>query len=193
MNTSKNNKVAVITSAQGKKGELQFSPITLRDDYRKKWNERISHDFICLTIDGELVNESLYRKGGIGGKWNGEYMLILKYVEDVYDENLIKGKSYAERRHLSGRWCIINKQGKEMVVFDAHKSVYLKGGVIYCESDNYYNIETGEFYCRSYKQPLESDEFLFLQISYDATHKFSANGVMKICKKDGSFEVFEKS
>jgi hypothetical protein len=192
MSKSASNKVAVVTSTGGKKGKLQFSPITLDEKYAKKWNESGS-GFFCLTIDEKLVSESLYRKGGLGGKWQDGYMMILKYVEDMYDKNLTKDMTHAKRHHLDARSCIINKQGKEMFVQDGGiDHAYLQGGVVYSVGDGYYNIETGELYCRSYSRKLESDEFIFLDISWDVEKKSFKGGVMKINKKDGSFEVFPK-
>lgn len=46
---------------------LQLNPISLREDYRKKWNI-IQNDFVHLTINGELVNNTLYRVGGMVSK-----------------------------------------------------------------------------------------------------------------------------
>ena len=44
---------------------LQITPIQINEDYAKKWNERL-RDFVCITKNGELLNPTLYRVGGIG-------------------------------------------------------------------------------------------------------------------------------
>ena len=56
---------------------LQLSNIQVNEEYCKKWNERMT-DFVVLTKDGELVSNSLYRVGGMGGKPDGKnYFLLL--------------------------------------------------------------------------------------------------------------------
>lgn len=177
-------------------GELQFSKITVNEDYLKKWNENMQ-DFICLTRNGQLISNSLYRKGGMGGEFRDGYMMLLKYVEAIYDFDFIKqcypnkGNKELElqRRHLEGRWCIIDKNGVEKVAFKQFANPYLTAGQVYSLDNKYYNIETGELYCRSYTR-MESEEFIFLDNAYDDDH--SKRGIMKINKKDGSYELFPK-
>lgn len=166
---------------------LQLSPIQVDEDYCKEWNERMT-DFIVLTKNGKLINESLYRLGGLGGKPDGEnYFLLIKYVEDFYPEHIIE-ITKSNPKHLSGRWCILNKDGVEKVVCDEFKSPYLiENSCIYSIDQNYYNIETGEFYCHAYTK-MESSEFLFLDNPYDKD--LTKKGVMKINKKDGSWSLF---
>lgn len=167
---------------------LQLSPIEVDKDYCKKWNETM-RDFVVLTRNGERVNNSLYRIGGIGSRPIGNnYFMLLKYVEDFYPKNIIK-HTKSDPKHLSGRWCIIDKDGNEKVVFDSFKSPYLvKNSCIYTLEQRYYNIETGELYCQSFTS-MESKEFLFLHNAYDANT--SRRGVMKINKADGTFELFK--
>lgn len=174
---------------------LQLSPITLNDEYREEWNESMN-DFVVLTKNGELVNNSLYRVGGFGADLKQDYFMLLKYVEEIYDFDFTKrcypNKSRKEiessRKHLQSLWCIIDKNGVEKKVFEKFKSPYLKkGSCIYSVDNNYYNIETDEFYCRA-STVMESSEFLFLSNPYD--NDSSKKGVMKISKKDGSWSVF---
>jgi hypothetical protein len=174
---------------------LQLSPIQVNEEYCKEWNERMT-DFVVLTKNGELISNSLYRVGGFGVDQKQDYFMLLKYVEAIYDYDFIKkcypNKSRKElelqRKHLEGRWCIIDKNGVEKKEFDQFKSPYIKkGSCIYSVDSNYYNIETGEFYCNSSKS-MESSEFLFLENPYDKD--LSKKGVMKINKKDGSWSVF---
>ena len=176
---------------------LQLSPIQVNQDYLNEWNNNCN-DFVCLTKNGELLRPTLYRIGGLNNPKLGKdkYFMLLKYVEAVYDYDFIKkcypNKSRKElelqRKHLEGRWCIIDKNGVEKKEFDQFKSPYIKkGSCIYSVDSNYYNIETGEFYCNSLKS-MESTEFLFLENPYDKD--LSKKGVMKINKKDGSWSVF---
>lgn len=174
---------------------LQLSPIKVNDEYCNEWNERMT-DFVVLTKNGELISNSLYRVGGFGGDIKQDYFMLLKYVESVYEMDFLKrcypNKSNKElelqRKHLEGRWCIIDKNGVEKKEFDQFKNPYIKkGSCIYSVDSNYFNIETGEFYCNSSKS-MESSEFLFLENPYDKD--LSKKGVMKINKKDGSWTVF---
>lgn len=174
---------------------LQLSPIQVKEEYCKEWNERMT-DFVVLTKNGELISNSLYRVGGFGGDIKQDYFMLLKYVEAVYEMDFLKkcypNKSNKElelqRKHLEGCWCILDKNGVEKKVFDHFKTPYIKrGSCIYSVDSNYYNIETGEFYCNSSKS-MESSEFLFLENPYDKD--LSKKGVMKINKKDGSWSVF---
>lgn len=175
---------------------LQLSPIIIKDDYRKEWNIS-SDDYVCLTKNGELISNSLYRVGGMGADIKKDYFLLLKHVEDIYDFNFIKkcypNKSNKElelkRKHLESRWCIIDKNGNEKVEFKQFDSPYLvSDSCIYSINSNYYNIETGELYCNSHSA-MKSADYLFLENSYDKDT--SKRGIMKINKKDGSWELFK--
>jgi len=59
--------------------------------------------------------------------------MLLKYVEDIYTFDFIK-KCYPnssnkelelQRKHLEGRWCILNKEGVEKIEFDSFKNPHL--------------------------------------------------------------------
>lgn len=179
-----------------KDNSLQLSPIAINEDYRKEWSIR-EKDFVCLTRGGELINNSLLRVGGIGGLNKDGYSLLLKHVEAIYDYDFIKtcypNKSAKElelqRKHLEGRWCIFDKNGIEKVEFKQFASPYLlKDSCIYSVNNNYYNIETGELYCQAYHS-VSSTDFLFLENDFDKD--VSKRGIMKINKKDGTFELFK--
>jgi hypothetical protein len=77
-----------------KTGKLQLSPIKLKEDYLKKWNNNLN-DFVCITRDGELINESLFRVGGLGNKniSDKKYFILLKYNEDFYRDDITKDKN----------------------------------------------------------------------------------------------------
>lgn len=165
---------------------LQFSKIELKNDYCKKWNIT-SNDFICLTKNGELINNSLYRIGGLNypDLKKDNYFQLIKHIEAFYDDGITKDKT--RKRHLESRWCILDKNGVEKVEFKAFQSPYLSGGVIYSVDGKYYNIETGELYGSSYSS-ISSKNYIFLNNEYDDDK--SKRGVMKINKKDGSIELF---
>lgn len=167
-------------------GELQFSKISVNEEYLAKWNEHM-RDFICLARNGQLISNSLYRIGGIGGEFRDGYMMLLKYVEAFYDDHIMKMSKSKNNRHLAGRWCIIDKNGVEKIVFEQFKSPYLTGGQVYSLDGKYYNIETGELYGRAFTS-MKSAEFIFLDTTYNDDH--SKRGIMKINKKDGSYELF---
>lgn len=166
---------------------LQLSTITIKDDYRKKWNIHLD-DFLCLTKNGELISDSLYRVGGQSTpdlrKVN--YFMLLKHVEGFYPKHIIE-YTKSDPKHLESRWCIIDKNGNEKVEFKQFDSPYLvSDSCIYSINNNYYNIETGEFYCQSYSS-MKSSEYLFIENAYDKDT--SKRGIMKINKKDGSWEL----
>ena len=168
---------------------LQLSPIIIKDDYRKKWNIHLD-DFLCLTKNGELISDSLYRVGGQSTpdlrKVN--YFMLLKHVEAFYPKH-ITDHTKSDPKHLESRWCIIDKNGIEKVEFKQFDSPYLvSDSCIYSINSNYYNIETGELYCNSHSA-MKSADYLFLENSYDKD--ISKRGIMKINKKDGSWELFK--
>lgn len=174
---------------------LQVSPIQVNPEYLKEWNERKT-DFVVLTKNGKLISNTLYRVGGFGADIKQDYFMLLKYVEATYDIDFLK-KCYPnkcviqlelERNHLECRWCIIDKNGIEKKEFNEFVNPYIKkGSIIYSVNSNYYNIETDEFYCNTSKS-MESSEYIFLENDYDKD--LSKRGVMKINKKDGSWELF---
>lgn len=165
---------------------LQLSPIKLNDDYREKWNITLN-DFVCLTRNGQLISDFLYRVGGGGvPDVNKDYFMLLKYVEAFYPDSITKEEK--RKPHLEGRWCILNKEGVEKVEFPHFKNPYLvRNSVIYSIDNDYYNIETGQLYCKSYSS-LKSSDYLFLSNDFDKDK--SKRGVMKINKKDGTWELF---
>ena len=171
----------------GTNDSLEFSPISIREDYRLKWNIN-PDDFICLTKNGQLLRNTLYRIGGMDTPKLGkdEYFMLLKHVEAFYPDSITKITK--DKSHLESRWCILDKNGNEKVEFDSFKSPYLvKDSVIYSINGKYYNIETGEFYCDT-SSSMQSEEFLFLENRFDKD--ISRRGVMKINKKKGDWELF---
>lgn len=171
----------------GGNSSLQFSKISVREDYRKHWNIGLN-DFICLTKGGELVRDTLYRIGGLGTPRLGvdEYFMLLKHVEAHYPDDITKDQT--RKPHLKDMWCILDKNGNEKIEFDQFSHPYLiKDSLIYSLDRKYYNVETKELYCYA-SSSIQSSEFLFLENSFDEDK--AKRGVMKIHKKSGKFELF---
>lgn len=169
-------------------GLLQFGKISINEEYRKKWNVHHLDDFVCLTRNSELLRPTLYRIGGLNNpKLNkDEYFMLLKHVEAFYSDEITKVKK--DKPHLESLWCILDKNGNEKVEFRTFESAYLlKDSCIYSVGSHYYNIETGEHY-GSGSTSMSSKDFLFLDNSYDKDPL--KRGVMKINKKNGTWELF---
>lgn len=176
-------------------GSLQISPIQLNEEYRKKWNETMT-DFVVLTKNGEVIKNhsnqavdfSLYRVGGFGANLKQDYFMLLKYVEAYYPADIMKMSKSKDPKHLEGRWCIIDKNGIEKKEFKPFETPYIvKDSCIYSVDGNYYNIETGKFYCHS-SNTMQSDEYLFLENNYDKN--ILMKGIVRINKKDGIWVVY---
>lgn len=175
---------------------LQLSPIQVKPEYLDEWNEN-SRDFVCLTRNGELVSNTLYRVGGIGTKdiKDKRYFMLLKHVEAYYSADIMKqSRKYDKNntksnKHLASRWCILDSNGVEkFVAADSIHSPYLvKDSCIYSVNRKYYNIETQELYCEAYTA-MESAGYLFLDNQFDKDK--SKRGVMKVDKATGTWELF---
>jgi hypothetical protein len=174
------NKLPLVVPKFSPNSEIQLSRIEVREDYLKQWNE-LSRDFVLITKDEKPLRETLYRVGGMGGslKDGEKYFMLLKYVEAFYEDTITTDPK--RKPHLKGIWCILDKQGNEKVEFKQFGSPYLTGGCVYSINSDYYNIETGELYGHAYHS-FSSSEYIFLH---------TADGVVKINKKDGSKEVFK--
>lgn len=180
----------ILQSEEINDNKVKLSPIRVNEEYLREWNES-SRDFVMLTVNGNLISNSLYRLGGMGSKPDGEnYFMLLKYVEAYYDKKWLKEiKSNSDPKHLEYKWCILDKNGIEKIVCDKFKSPSLiKNSCIYSLQSNFYNIETNEFYCSSYNS-IESSEYLFLDNAYDDDK--SRRGVWQINKKDGTYTILK--
>ncbi len=189
MNSQTNSKTRLLPELHktsfGENSGLQLSPITVNEDYRKKWNIH-EKDFACLTNNGELIRNTLYRIGGMGANLKADYFLLLKHTEGIYSDEITTDKHL--KYHLQSQWCIIDKNGIEKVEFKPFRNPYMvTDSQIYSVDRNYYNIETGEFYCDA-SSCMVSDQYLFLDNRFDKDK--SKRGVMKINKKDGTWELF---
>lgn len=173
---------------QKNSGILELLPVTVNKEYADKWNLRQT-DFVCLILNGLLHRENLYRFGGMNRPMIGitRYFQILKYQEAQFSEKTMRIARAKNPNHLEGVWCIMDQYGNEKVVFEPFKSPYLiNDSCIYTLNNEYYNIETGEMYCKAHNS-MESNDFLFLDNNYDTD--LSRRGVLKINKRDGSSEL----
>lgn len=192
MNNEQNNQNALPTPCfihSVGNSALQLSPIKVDSEYCKKWNVHME-DFVVLTRNGEVINNNLYRVGGLNNP-NPEkdnYFMLIKYVEAFYSKEILRMSKTRDPKHLEGRWCIIDKNGVEKLECKQSKNPYLiKNSCIYSIDSNYYNIETGEHYCHA-TSAMQTTDYLFLENSFDSDK--SKRGVLKICKKSGTYEMF---
>lgn len=190
LNWNKPMDSSIIQHVIKKTDGLQLCPITINEDYRKKWNV-YCHDFYCLTLNGNLLRETLYRIGGLNTPNLAEdkYFMLIKHVEAFYSKHIMRMAKSNDPKHLENRWCILDNTGNERIEFNGFKSPYLvKGSCIYSLDSTYYNIETGECYGSSYHS-MTSKDFLFI----DNTHERDKSkcGIMKVNKIDGTWELFK--
>lgn len=171
-------------------GDLQLSPIKLNEEYSKEWNVNNS-DYYCLSKNGELLRPTLYRVGGLNNPnlEKNNYFMLLKYVESYYSDEIMRMSGGKNPKYLSGRWVILDSYGNEKIEFNEFETPYLiEGSCLYSLNSTYYNIESGECYGYS-KDLFKSTDFIFINNSYSRDP--SKQGIMKINKKDGSYELFK--
>lgn len=146
------------------------------------------NDFVYLADDnGNRIRDTLYRTGAFGrDHLKNRYFLLIKHVESVYSDSITTDQK--QKLHLANIWCILDQNGNEKVVCEEFHSPWIvDDSIVYNIDNNFYNIETGEFYCQSYSR-MTSKDYVFLENRFD-TNK-ARRGVMKINKIDGSYEIF---
>ena len=176
--------------------KIQLSPIILNEDYRKKWNIT-QNDFYLITKNGVPIRNTLYCVAHFQSKdiSNKRYFILLKQVESYYSDEIMKScKSRGIKqtnRYLSDNDCILDQFGNEKICHDrknlfGYANLLNNDSIIYRVQENYYNIETNEFYCSS-SSCMESNKYLYLSNLYDKDK--SKLGVWKINKLDGTYEI----
>ncbi len=176
--------------------KIELVPFKLSKEYAEEWNERMT-DFVVLFKDGVRVNDSIYRVGGIGVKpeYNENYFMLLKYVEAYYPVHIMKMSSDRDQKltfrnkHLSGVWCILDKECNEKYVSsDGYESVYLiRNSCLYSIDGTYYNIETKECYGRL-NPTIGSSEYIFGERT---NFKERSHEVIQINKKTGEYTIYK--
>jgi len=165
--------------------KIQLSPITLSDEFCKEWNISTQDIFVHLTMNGELVNNGLYRKGGIGGDLTKKYFTLLKHTKVKYTAKEREKYGFKNKKGLRFNWCILDHQGNEKFIAELYDTPYIvDNSVIFVIGNKYYNIETGEYYCQSLSS-MRSDDYIFLDNTQDSNP--SKKGVMQINKHDGTW------
>lgn len=71
--------------------ELQLALIKPNEEYHKKWNIHLD-DFVCLSKNGELLRNTLYRVGGLNNPdlAKDNYFMLLKYSEAYFSKEILK-------------------------------------------------------------------------------------------------------
>ncbi len=190
MNPEMNLQIPALIGTPKSDGLLQFSPISINPDYCEKWNIYLN-DFVCLTRNGQLLRDTLYRIGGLNyPKLNEDrYFMLLKHTEAYYSAEIMKMSTSKNKdkavRHLESQWCILDKAGNEKVVMEPYKYCHLvKDSCIYSTDNKYYNIDTGLFYGEA-NRVIQSDKYLFFEKKYGEDPE--KRGVIQIQKDDGSW------
>jgi len=172
-------------------GGIEFHLVNLSESYRIKWNiSPTLDDFGVLMLDGEVINDNLYRIGGLSVfDRDDTYMALLLQVEAHYSKDIMKmSKSNGTSNHLDNQTAFINRNGEIKVVFDNTLNYpYLEGGCIYSLNRKYYNIETNELIC-SGSGTVKSRDFLFIESRYhlDKTKR----GVYQININNGTYVLY---
>lgn len=168
---------------------LSLIPAVIDPKYRKQWNIYLD-DFVHLAQNGVKISDTLYRVGGMGNPdlRTQRYFMLLKQVQSHYPRSITQHTG-SDPKHLASHWAILDTNGVEKVVVEPFTSPYLiEDSCVWAKDNQYYHIETGEFYCKSYSR-MESDDFIFLENQFDENK--ARRGVMKISKADGSWELFK--
>jgi hypothetical protein len=172
-------------------GNVVLKEYGFTEAYRKKWNIS-GNDYVQLyTKEGVKISENVYRVGGVGFHLKDKYFMLIKYYEGTYITQYERNpKDNGKKKNcFSNHWVILNSDGVEKVQLTSSHSAYLTGGPVYSINQKYYNIETGEYYCES-RSCLQSNDFIFLEHTYNWNKEETPLGVYKISKKDGTFEIF---
>lgn len=191
------NQIINIESKPNSEG-LQLSKITLDEKFAKEWNET-STDFYVLTMNGVLLRETLYRKGGVNYPKVGvdNYFMLIKHTPSLYSDTdheiFKKYKNTPKDKHLYSEWVVLDKYGNELYTQpDKLNYIYLVSPKypLIKESGSVKNILNGEVYGDS-EDMLKSDDFLFINKS-DFRNR-DLDGVVKLCLKDFTTEFFPRS
>lgn len=183
------NNIFTIVDTINNNSLLQLNKVIINDSYRKKWNVH-ENNFLTIVKNGEILKPILYRIGGINS-FNlntDKYFMLIKYKEAHYSKEIMKMSKSKDSKHLEGHWCIFDNEGNELIELSQFTHPYLlNNSCLYSVNNRYFNIETGESYGECYDS-MSSKEYLFLDNSFDKEK--SKQGILKIKKIDGSYELF---
>jgi len=170
-------------------GNLVFKSVELTEEYKKEWNINPSlNDFGMLYKNGQLVNDSLFRVGGMfSSKIDESYTILLEQTESFYSDEIMKMsknhiKPETTNKHLDNVTVIVDKNGIVKESFDSLSYPSLIGGLIYLFNNKCYNIETKEVICDIYSSVVSKD-YIFIE---------NQNSVYQIILKTGEYIIHSK-
>ena len=170
---------------------LVFQLVTLDKDYQKKWNVRNSaDDFGIIMRNGNIVNDKLFRIGGLSIFREGEqYISLLHQKESFYSKEIMDmSKSGGTANHLANLTTFLNKNGEIAIIFeDKLNYPIIVGGCIYAYNNKYYNIKTQEFICSGYAS-MKSKDFIFVENKY--ADDIDRRGVFQINIHNGTYVTY---
>ena len=171
---------------------LVFQLVTLDKDYKKKWNViNSADDFGIIMRNGNIVNDKLFRIGGLTTLIEGEqYISLLLQKESFYSKKIMDmAKSSGTANHLDSQTTFLNNNGEIVITFDKSLTYpRIVGGCIYSMDNSYYNIKTKEFICRGYDS-MKTKDFLFVNNRYD--NDVARRGVFQINIHNGTYVIYQ--
>jgi len=151
-------------------------------------NNRSNYSY--LYKEDNKISDKIFRKGGLGGNWKGDYIDLIVYTKKKLSRTGKPPKSTDPKWEFSsGIHCVVNKDG--IVVYEAERMTsypYLYGGCLLGVDNTIRNLKTNTIILKYGGSILKSDKFLFVQNEYNKDYK---QGVYKIEIETGNFEVFE--
>lgn len=139
------------------------------------------------------ISDMVFRKGGLGGKFDSGYCCLLSYPDYKKDGKDTSGW---------GNWCIVDTDGSIVIEVGQFGHLYHSKGVIAsvalkldgCQYDSkyQYNLKTKTVICPD-GSSVDSSKFLFVRTSYlsDDQKKYFKPGVYKIEYATGEYEIFD--
>ena len=171
---------------------LVFQLVTLDKDYKKKWNViNSADDFGIIMRNGNIVNDKLFRIGGLTTLIEGEqYISLLLQKESFYSKKIMDmAKSSGTANHLDNQTTFLNNNGEIAIIFETKLSYpRIVGGCIYAVDNKYYNIKTQEFICSGYVS-MKSKDFLFVESKY--ADDIDRRGVFQINIHNGTYVTYQ--
>jgi hypothetical protein len=171
---------------------ISFSPITLKEDYRKKFSVS-NKDFIVLTDkNGNQVNNSLYRKGGLFhfNPTKDKYLMLLKQVESKYPRHIMEmSKGNNNPNHLKDIHCIVDCYGNEKFLAEngLDYPYVINDSCLFKYKGQIHNIET--LFCYGqYDTCIYTEKSVIVEVRENYS---SPKTVIKINKITGEFEKID--
>jgi len=174
---------------------IEFRPAIIGEKFLSYNREG---DFIQIYRDGELISEELFRFGGVGGRWQDGFMILIHYFESTYEDKYSdeaklrakKKKPYLMKPCLDHLWCIIDESGK--MIYETkekfHHDLYQVASFIFVEKERYFDARTGHVYTENGRTKMVTDDYVFIEVwgseGYGREKKPSTDGVHMIARRD---------